>query len=175
VIPAKPLASERLTLEPLTAGLADALFAVLNDPALHVFTGGEPRSRSDLGTWIASVEGGTSPDGAELWCNWLVRVRTDGAPVGTVQATVIADEATLAWVIGMPFQGRGFAKEAAAVVASWLLDGGVRRFRATIHPDHAASSAVARSLGMAPTKERDDGEVVWRSAAPPATEPTGAG
>jgi hypothetical protein len=39
---------------------------------------------------------------------------------------------------------------------------GVVSFSAHVHPGHAASMAVARSLGMAPTEEMRDGEVLWR-------------
>jgi len=39
--------------------------------------------------------------------------------------------------------------------------------RAAIHPDHRASAAVARSIGLAPTSEIVDGEVVW-GGLPPA-------
>jgi hypothetical protein len=39
--------------------------------------------------------------------------------------------------------------------------------RAAIHPDHVASAAVAHSIGLAPTSEVVDGEIVWRGM--PAT------
>ncbi|RII89234.1 GNAT family N-acetyltransferase, partial [Clavibacter michiganensis] len=42
---------------------------------------------------------------------------------------------------------------------------GVGVVRAHIHPDHAASEAVARRLGLAPTDERVDGEVRWELRA----------
>ena len=42
-----------------------------------------------------------------------------------------------------------------------LRERGVTRFAANIHPDHAASAAVARRLGLAPTGERRGGEVRW--------------
>jgi RimJ/RimL family protein N-acetyltransferase len=175
VITASPIRTPRLRLEPLTVRDTDALFAVLDDPALHTFTGGEPRTLAELETWIAAVEPGRSPDGTQCWCNWVVVVRETGSVAGAVQATVDVDEATLAWVIGTAFQGHGFAKEAAAVIETWLGGQGVSRFRASIHPDHAASGSVADSLGMQPTDELVDGEVVWRSTGPPATGPTAAG
>ena len=67
------------------------------------------------------------------------------------------------------------AKEAAAAIGTWLADQGLTRFRASIHPDHAASGSVADSLGMRPTDELAGGEVVWRSTELPATDPTAAG
>jgi RimJ/RimL family protein N-acetyltransferase len=151
-------------LTPLGAGDVDALFPLLDDPGLHVFTGGAPRTREELARWVELVASGRSPDGAERWCNWVVRRLDDDAVVGTVQATIVGDEASIAWVIGTGFQGRGYAKEAAAGMATWLrTDAGVGRLRADIHPDHRASQAVARSLGLEPTQEIADGEVVWRT------------
>jgi RimJ/RimL family protein N-acetyltransferase len=175
VIAGSSIRTPRLRLEPLAVRDTDLLFPVLDDPALHVFTGGEPRTRAELEAWITAVEPGRSPDGAQSWCNWLVVVIETGSVAGTVQATVESDVASLAWVIGAGFQGQGFAKEAAGAMAAWLSDRGVTRFRATIHPDHAASGSVADSLGMQPTDELIDGEVVWRSIGPPATDPTVAG
>lgn len=175
MITASSIRTPRLRLAPLTVRDADALFALLDDPALHTFTGGEPRTRAELEAWIADVEPGRSPDRTQAWCNWLVVVIETGSVAGTVQATVEGDDASLAWVIGAVFQGQGYAKEAAAAIAASLVDQGVTRFRATIHPDHAASGTVADSLGMQPTDELVGDEVVWRSTGPPATDPTVAG
>ena len=44
---------------------------------------------------------------------------------------------------------------------AWLRDQGVTRFVAHIHPDHGASAAVARHLGLAATDARRAGEVRW--------------
>ena len=175
MIAASSIRTRRLRLEPLTVRDTDVLFPVLDDPALHVFTGGRPRTRAELEAWITAVEPGHSPDGTQSWCNWLVVVIETGSVAGTVQVTVEGDDASLAWVIGAASQGQGYAKEAAAAMAAWLADQGVTRFRATIHPDHAASGSVADSLGMQPTDELVDGEVVWRSIEPPATDPIAAG
>jgi RimJ/RimL family protein N-acetyltransferase len=158
--------SERLRLEPLSMRHVDALFPVLDDPALHRFIGGDPRTARELARWIEKI--GTPPAG-ERWINWVVLRRDDGEVVGTVQATLVGEEASIAWVTGTEFQGHGYAKEAAARMVEWLrAESGVTRLQAEIHPDHLASQAVARSLGLEPTDEIDDGEVVWRS---PATDP----
>ena len=47
-------------------------------------------------------------------------------------------------------------------MAAWLVGSGVGRIEAHIHPEHQASAAVARHVGLAPTDERVDGETVWR-------------
>jgi RimJ/RimL family protein N-acetyltransferase len=119
-------------------------------------------SRDALAKWIEFVVPGHSPDGNETWRNWVVRLRDDGRTIGTVQATIAADEATLAWTIGTAWQGHGYAKEAATAVSAWVATSGVVWLRAAIHPGHEASAGVARSIGLAPTTEVVDGEVVWR-------------
>jgi len=125
-------------------------------------------NRDALQKWIEFVTPGHSPDGAEVWRNWVVRQRHDGRAIGTVQATIVGDEATLAWTIGSAWQGHGYAKEAAAAVVLWVATSGVVWVRAAIHPEHHASAAVARSIGLAPTSEIIDGEVVWRGVPPTA-------
>ena len=39
---------------------------------------------------------------------------------------------------------------------------GVREITAHIRADHSASARVATKLGLSPTDEAEDGEVVWR-------------
>src|SRR5690606_1492379 len=75
--------------------------------------------------------------------------------------------ASVAWVIGMPYQGFGFATEAARAMIDWLVSHGVDEIVATVHPDNRPSAAVAAKLGMNRTGETTaDGENVWR--LPPA-------
>jgi len=150
-------------LDPMTPADVDELFELLDDPRLHAFTGGEPRTREELGQWLQLVGPGCSPSGDEIWCNWIIRTREGGVAIGTAQATIVGDEGTLAWVIGSVWQRQGFAKEAAAAVAAWLRSRGISRLRAHIQRDHIASSAVARSIGLIETNQLVDGEVVWRS------------
>jgi RimJ/RimL family protein N-acetyltransferase len=177
------LDSERLVLEPLRTEHAAELAPVLDDVALHRFIGGEPLGPEELRARFERQARGRSPDGRDWWLNWALRERSTGRPIGIVQATVRRPDpepesqsepelatatatvsvAELAWVIGTAAQGRGFAKEAVAAVASWLRGCGASRLRAHIHPDHEASMAVARSVGLAPTDVVVDGEVRWES------------
>lgn len=62
-----------------------------------------------------------------------------------------------------PWQGHGFASEAARAVAAWLAPLPVGLLVAHIHPEHAASAAVAAGCGLRPTGRRRDGEVRWES------------
>lgn len=168
------LATARLVLDPLRAGHADELAPVLDDPALHAFTGGAPATAGELRAAYARREGGVSPDGRAAWLNWVLRPAAGGPPAGTVQATVTKPDgrrrAELAWVVATAHQGQGLATEAATAVAGWLATQGVEELVAHIAPGHRASEAVAQHLGLAPGGAREDGERRWtrslRGAAP---------
>jgi RimJ/RimL family protein N-acetyltransferase len=158
------ITTTRLRLTTLVPDDADALVDVLADRRLHEFIGGEPADREELrARFERMVEGPASAD--ERWCNWVLRRRADGQAVGTVQATLTRGggrcHAEVAWVVGVPWQGQGFAGEAAAALVDWLQQHGVDRITANIHPDHQASSAVARQAGLQPTADEIDGETVW--------------
>ncbi|KPI33889.1 GCN5-related N-acetyltransferase [Actinobacteria bacterium OV450] len=156
------LGTGRLEVLPLRAEYAGEMAGVLGDPALHGFIGGVPLSADALRERYVRLAAG-SPDPGVVWCNWVLRQRGDGRLVGTVQATVTpaSDTAEVAWVVGTPWQGRGFAVEAARAVTAWLAALPVGRLVAHVHPDHHASAAVAAACGFTPTPHREDGEVRW--------------
>lgn len=169
--------TERLDATPLRAAHAEEMATVLADPALHTYTGGAPEDLDTLRARYTRWESG-SPDPAEHWWNWVLRVRADGRLAGWVQATVAGPRAEIAWVIGTRWQGLGYAKEAAAGLVAHLLAGGtVRTVVAHIHPDHTASAAVAAAAGLVPTDEWEDGERRWSrtdatsGAARPRSDP----
>lgn len=162
------LRTERLDLVPLDVGAAAEMAVVLSEPALYGFTGGEPPDVATLRDRYARLVVGRSSEGYQTWHNWIVRIAADGSAIGTVQATVAAAEpmAEIAWVIGVPWQGRGYASEAATALMAWLQAGGIATVIAHIRPDHVASASVARRAGLHPTEELEDGERVWRWTAP---------
>jgi RimJ/RimL family protein N-acetyltransferase len=177
-------------LEPLRVEHAVELEPLLADPALYGFIGGGPETPDALAARVQRQAAGVSPDGTEVWLNWVIRAApppdamsatplptAPAAPrdsastgparplVGTFQGTLTGSQAELAWVVGTAHQGRGFASEAALAVAAWLRSHGVSTLTAHIHPDHAASQRVARRLGLEPTDTRQDGEVRWVSTS----------
>jgi RimJ/RimL family protein N-acetyltransferase len=167
--PPTVLLTPRYALEPLVVAHAREMVGVLADPALYRHTGGEPPTLDALRVRFAAQAAGRSPDGSARWLVWVLRDRASGRASGFVQATVTeergASVAEVAWLVGTAAQGAGAAAECAAVVLTWLREGGVGTVRAHIHPDHAASAAVARRLGLAPTDVRVDGEVRWELRA----------
>lgn len=166
------LLTARLLLEPLRPEHADEMAPVLDDLALHTYTGGRPADRDALRRRYERQALGRSPDGSQQWLNWIVRRSIDGLAVGTTQATVTTSEkgtiAEVAWVIGSAQQRQGYATEAARAMLKHLRDSGVTTVVANVHPQHQASMAVARALGLAPSGVVADGEVRWTSgpAAP---------
>jgi RimJ/RimL family protein N-acetyltransferase len=168
LVDAVPLQTLRLTLDPLRVDDAEEMAPLLADPSLYAFTGGQPPTLEELRAQYERQATGRSPDGAESWLNWIVRRRDDGQALGFVQAAIAADPpppapltAVLAWVLAVRFQGQGYAREAVGELVPWLDGVGVQRLVAYIHPQHAASMGVARALGLEPTGERVDCEVVW--------------
>jgi RimJ/RimL family protein N-acetyltransferase len=151
----------RLDLLPLQVSHADEMAVVLSDPALHTFIGGSPSTPEALRQRYERLVAG-SPDPAVSWCNWVLRETSESRLVGTVQATVTGPTAEIAWVVGTPWQGRGYASEAARALVDHLSGRSLHTVIAHIHPDHLASAAVARAAGLAPTNDIQDGEVRWR-------------
>jgi RimJ/RimL family protein N-acetyltransferase len=164
------LDTPRLRLTAVTEDDAQEMAVVLSDPRLHEFIGGSPLGalelRAQYRRWAA---GSGNPD--ELWLNWVARLRDTGEAIGFVQATVTRQPggrlaAEVAWVTGVPWQGRGFAAEAAKALVEWLAKAGVTDVTACIHPQHRASERVAERIGFALTSATVKGERVWRYQPP---------
>lgn len=160
------MTDDLIALTPLTVADADELVGVLAGAELYTFTGGSAPTLDGLRARYARQVAGRSPDGLEEWHNWIIRRVADGRAVGYVQAT-ISDEgrrAEIAWVVGLGWQGRGYASEAARTLVAWLFARGVGVVVAHIHPDHTASAAVASRAGLTPTDRIDHGERLWHRA-----------
>ena len=166
-MPTPSLQTARLDLVPLVPADAAEMVGVLADPSLYLFIGGQPPRRAELHDRYRRLAVGRSEDGSEAWHNWIVCLRPGRRAVGTVQATVSTarPEAEIAWVIGAPWQGNGYASEAALALVGWLEASGATSITALIHPDHGASEGVARRAGLLPTDLMRDGERVWRRPA----------
>jgi hypothetical protein len=143
------LDGQRVRLEPLLEEHAEELEPVLADPRLHTYIGGEPADRDQLRGRFRRQAVGRSPDGSQLWLNWLIRSHASGRALG--------------WVVGTAYQGEGYAKEAAGLMVAWLREQTVDTVVAHVNPQHTASMAVARSIGLTPTDSVADGEVRWQA------------
>lgn len=168
------LLGTRLELEPLRVEHAQEVATLLDDPGLHTYIGGQPATLAQMQERYRRQVVGRSPDGSQLWLNWVARRREDGRAVGTLQATVTEgtagqDGATVevACVVAPAYQGQGYAREAAQVMVTWLRAQGVVMVLAHVHPQHAASRGVAQAIGLMETTTIIDGETRWQD--PPTT------
>jgi RimJ/RimL family protein N-acetyltransferase len=156
--------SARICLVPLTVTDAGEMVRVLSAESLYTFTGGSPPTLDELRARYARQAAGRSPDGSQEWRNWIIRREPGGQAVGYLQATIMdsGTRAEIAWMVGVDWQGRGYAAEAARALVAWLDSRGIKTVQAHIHPRHAASAAVARRAGLLPTGHIDDGEELWQ-------------
>lgn len=166
---AELIETRRLRLLPLRPGHAGEMAAVLADEDLYFFTGGNPLGPDELHARYERWSAG-SPEPAVVWLNWVISLRAQHRLVGTVQATVsaaaIGSTAEVAWIVGRPWQGRGIAAEAARALVTWLRTHPVTAIVAHVHPDHAASAAVAAAAGLTPTDQWQEGERRWQLVLP---------
>ena len=129
------LEGERTILHPLRAEHADALFPILNDPELSRYTP-QPRwsTLDELRDRYARLESRRGDDGLEHWLNWAIEEKTTGRIVGFVQATAQGDlsSASIAYVFGRAFWGRGLASDAVGTMLAHLKAIEIRTTLATV-------------------------------------------
>lgn len=146
------LHTERLRLEPLAERHADELFAPLADPRLYAHVPQEPPASPDvLRLRCALLARRCSPDGRELWLNWVMRDRADGVCRGRLQATVRRADA-LAWIayeVFPPYWRQGLAREGCTAMVRWLIEAlGVRRLAAEVDSHNTASLRLLERIGF---------------------------
>lgn len=161
-----------LVLEPQIAAQAAEMFNVLSDPAIYEFENVPPKSAGWLAERFAKLESRVSPDGAERWLNWIIRLPT-GALAGYVQAAIARDgTAHIAYVLASRFWRQGIGSAAVRGMLQELeLTYGVCSFVATLKERNYRSLAFLRSLGFERAGPNESDEVVMRkriSTAPAA-------
>lgn len=145
----RTLTTARLTLEPQTTAHADAMYAVLCDPALYAYENEPPVSREWLRTRFEKLETRASASGDEQWLNWVIRLPSSDL-IGYVQATVAAGgTAYVAYVLSSAHWGRGLAREAVEAMIGELVDCyGVGRLLAVLKRENARSLRLLQRLGF---------------------------
>ena len=115
------LISERLRIEPLRAEHAKVVFAPLQDSGIYTYLPDDPPTEEALQKRYDFLEKGCSPDGEELWLNWVVFLRDSMTPIGTFQATLPKNvEGSFAYIVFPSFWRQGYAREMATCVISHL-------------------------------------------------------
>lgn len=144
-----PLLTARLLLEPVRSEHAASLFAPLQDPRLYIYIPDDPpTSLEALQDRYRRWERHASPDGREIWLNWVARQCASDEWVGTFQATITEDhQALLAYMIFPSYQRQGFAREGCLSIIEHLVERyGVEVIAAEIDMRNATSIALVKSL-----------------------------
>ncbi len=150
------LETERLLLEPLMPEHATLLFEGLADERLYRFIPTDaPESAEALETRYRKLSSRRSPDGAEVWLNFAMRLREEGtlpkaSYVGMLEATVFPNRsAYIAYTVFVPFWRQGYAREGCARMLRHLLeDYRVLVVVAEMDTRNAASVSLVEALGF---------------------------
>lgn len=145
------LETPRVRCEPLVPAHAEAMFPLLtSDEQIYAYLReAPPASLDDLRRRYEVLAGGTSPDGAAHWLNWIVFLRTTGRPIGYVQATVKPPACSIGYVMHPSFWGKGYAVESAeAMIRHVFRAYDIGAVTAEINPRNTRSVALVRRLGF---------------------------
>lgn len=142
--------SRRLILEPLAEHHASEAWQGLRDPRLYAFIPAEPPpSPSVVAERYRKLEERRSPDGQEIWLNWIARERARGLVVGTFQATIAPSAAYVAYMLFHESWGCGFGREGLAAVAGALFDRtSLDHLKAEVDERNERSVRLLRAVGF---------------------------
>jgi len=139
---------------------------VLNDMALHTYIGGTPSSADELRDLYRLQVAGSSPmvrrSGSTGYFVIVTTVWQSARSRRPSARPVPAQPAEVAWVIGTSHQATAMPRRAALAMTEWLREHSVVTVVAYVHPEHQASIAVARALGLKATNAVVDGETRWQ-------------
>jgi ribosomal-protein-alanine N-acetyltransferase len=138
-----------IMLEPQVVAHAEEMFELLSDPAIYEFENSPPESLAWLEQRFTLLESRSSPDGAEDWLNWVVRL-PDGALAGYVQATITRERtAHIAYELASRFWRRGIGSAAvSAMLAKLETSYDVRAIAATLKANNFRSLGLLQNLGF---------------------------
>ena len=143
------IATPELVLQPLVVAHAEVMFELLSDAEIYRYLDYPPPPSVDhLRNVYAKLEARRSPDGDEIWLNWVVRPQ--GHPlVGYVQATISRRTAFVAYVLGRKYWGHGHARNAMQTMLEHLASAyGVDCCLATVEADNHRSIRLLERLGF---------------------------
>lgn len=143
------LSTDRLLLRRWSLHDLDALHAIMGDPVTMRFWPA-PFERDATRVWIARNLERYQEDG---FGRWALIVRATGelaGDCGIIRSQVAGQlENDLGYIVHHPFQGYGYATEAAAACLSYATDTlRLTRVVANMPQDHHASARVAEKIGM---------------------------
>jgi RimJ/RimL family protein N-acetyltransferase len=145
-----PIFTPRLELRRTHVDDAAAMFEALRHAEMYRYVPHKtPASITDIEARFARVMQETAPDRLDQWLNWTVWRRDNGAPLGTIEATVDQHHAaSIGYIFDPRTWGNGYATEAVKAMMENLRAQGAFVFKATIDIQNGASKAVVQRLGF---------------------------
>ncbi len=148
----KVIRTDRLILTPLKVGHAAAMFEGLRDADSYAFLPDIPFDDvAALAARYERLQRGRSPDGREIWLNWVIGFADAPDLCGYVQFTVqpYARRALVAYFVFAPNRQLGIAREAvAAALAEVIAHFPLAHVDAEIDTRNAASIGLIERLGF---------------------------
>lgn len=158
-----PDAALALRLEAVGVDHADKIFADLQEPALYEFIADSPPATIVvLRTRYARLSTNRSPDGSQVWLNWVIWSPVDECFVGYLQGTLFGREvAEIAYVLFRRFWGRGYGQAAVLKMIEIIQrDYAVKTFVARVDTRNVRSKALLTALGFECVEIRPNAEVI---------------
>ena len=159
------LETPRLVLRVPRIDDADGFAALLADPEVMRYLGGETVPRGDVPAVLQKWLGRWDDNG---FGPFALERREDGRVIGRAgvivwdtrdwRNTTLADagehaQPELGWAVARPYWGNGYATEAARAVREWARrERAVERLISLINPGNVRSQRVAERLGAVPTQ-----------------------
>jgi RimJ/RimL family protein N-acetyltransferase len=143
----KSLETDRLTLRLFRESDLDAYAAICADPQVMRFIGGKPYTRAESWRHMATMLGHWQLRGYGMWA---VEEKSSGLLVGRIGFNDYEGWPgfELAWTLGRPHWGRGYAIEGARAALDYAFSTLEQsHVISLIHPDNTASIRVAERLG----------------------------
>lgn len=146
-----PVLGERVILDLLGAADLDALHTIQSDPHICQYLLYEPRTREQVAETIVRDSAATRLEKKGDHIQPAIRL-PDGTLLGTMYFTITSEDdetGEIGWVLAKDAQGKGYAREAAALVLDLAFGPvGLHRVAAELDPRNAASIALCLRLGM---------------------------
>src|SRR3972149_7019 len=154
------LKTERLVLDPPQTRHAALLFDTLSDTALYTYIPQKPpKTVEALAERYARLEVGRSASGNEIWLNFALRKLEDDTYLGTVQATITGKRAFIAYDLGSPHWGQGYASEAVRAVIGHLFSVyGLEGIRAETDTRNARSAGLLKRLVFVCVEKKENAD-----------------
>ena len=143
------LATERLILRPFTLADVEPLYLLLQDPeVLRYFPNPSTPPRDRVQRLVGNILAHWQEHGFG-W--WALEQQAEPRLMGWCGLTFLPEtgETEVAYCLGKPYWGQGFATEAASASLRFGFESlTLPRIIGLVHPDNTASSHVLEKLGM---------------------------